>query len=233
MNQPRKQTLFPDQPDLINSEQVPGDLSHSRLAWVTGQRVKQLALGGLVCLGLGSLVGLGGWLLRQSYEQARQQAAQQLERNQVGGALAQYQQAQRNPWNWLSSDPVAGADLAWIQQEVEAIDLELTELEERMAANPNQMADWIALASCYPNGEIGVGQRRLFDGPSQLTRRNRKLILAWDRCWSSGVLQRRLCCIIRSPQSGSVATCFTRRLGVEFGGHRSSRRGHPAARGGD
>ncbi len=141
MNHSPNQNLHPHDSDREPDDWPP----QSPSSFVTGQHVKRLAVGGLVCLGLGSLLGLGGWYLRQDYEQARQEAAHQLERNQVGTALTQYQQARRNPWNWVSSDPVGGADWDWVQQEVEAIDLELAELEQQMAANPNQMADWIAL----------------------------------------------------------------------------------------
>ncbi len=128
--------------------------------WI--QLARKVVIGGVACLGIGSVAVGGGWYLRLLHQEARQTAAFYLDQQRLTDALDQYQWAQRNPWNWISSAPVSGADVEWLQQQIQSLQQEVAELRQAISASADPMAELITLGERLAQVGDPVGAEAAF-----------------------------------------------------------------------
>ncbi len=126
------------------------------------QLTRRILIGGVACLGIGSVALGGGWYLRLLHQEARQAGAFYLDQQRLTDALGQYRWAQRNPWNWISSTPVAGADVDWLQQQIQTLQQEVADLREAISASADPMAKLITLGEYLAQLGDPVGAEAAF-----------------------------------------------------------------------
>lgn len=125
-------------------EQLPNPNQHPSHNWI--HLARKVFIGGMACLGIGAAAVGGGGYLRLLHQQARQAGAFFLDQQRLTDALDQYQWARRNPWNWISAAPVSGADVEWLQQQIQMLQQEVANLRQTISASTDPMADLITLA---------------------------------------------------------------------------------------